>query len=228
MTQQTTRRLLLAGAAGPVLFSAVWLVEGSIRPGYDPVRSWVSELALSSRGPVLIVACVLSGALIVALGAGLRTAIAAGPAATWGHRLVTVAGSGLVAAGVFVADPGTYLPEGTAPGVTWHGILHDIAGPVMILSVAAAATVYSRRFARAYGLSTAVATVALWVAASVLSGLDHAGVWSPAPAGLAERLSLLTGFAYLVYLAHRVRTAPEPSSARTQVATTVRTADVGR
>src|SRR5690606_24792148 len=139
--------------------------------------------------------------LIVALGAGLRAAVTAGPGATWGHRLVTTAGVALVAAGVFVTDPGTYLPAGVTARVTWHGILHDVAGPVVILSVAAASVVYSQRFARAYGLATAVATVAFWVVASVLNGLDHGGVWSPAPAGLFERLSLVTAAAYLVYLA---------------------------
>lgn len=207
----SSRGLLAAGAAGPVLFTLVWLVEGAIRPAYDPVRSWVSELALSDRGVVLVAACVASGVLIVVLGAGLRAAVTDGPGATAGHRLVIMAGAALVAAGVFVTDPGTYLPDGVTARVTWHGILHDIAGPIMILSVTAAAVVYSRRFARAYGLATAAATLAFWVVGSVLNGLDHAGVWSPAPAGLFERLSLVTGFAYLVYLAYRVRTTSPPA-----------------
>ena len=132
--------------------------------GVRPVRSWVSELALSDRGVVLVGACVISGVLIVAL-ARACAAVTAGPGATWGHRLVTTA---VLVAAAFAYSPRTYLPVGCVTArVTWHGILHDVAGPVMTWLVAAASVVYSRRFALARdGLATAVATVAFWVVAS--------------------------------------------------------------
>jgi hypothetical membrane protein len=203
----SSRTLLWTGVAGPALFTVLWLIEGELRPGYDPMRSWISELALSDRGWIQITGFLISGGLIAAFGHGLRNTITEGRAVRWGPRAVTGAGAALVAAGVFVIDPGTYRPSG-AGTVTWHGILHDIAGPIVFVSLAAAAVIYSRRFARWYGLTTATLVIALWVAAGVLNGLDHAGVWSPAPAGLLERLSILTGFAYLAYLARRAGTAP--------------------
>jgi hypothetical membrane protein len=203
----SSRTLLWTGVAGPALFTVMWLIEGALRPVYDPMRSWISELALSDRGWIQIIGFLISGGLIAAFGHGLRTTITEGRAARWGPRAVIAAGAALVAAGVFVIDPGTYHPSGAA-AVTWHGVLHDIAGPVVFVSLAAAAVIYSRRFARWYGLTTATLVIALWIAAGVLNGLDHAGVWSPALAGLLERLSILTGFAYLTYLAHRASTAP--------------------
>ncbi|MGS2640720.1 DUF998 domain-containing protein [Streptosporangium sp. LJ11] len=206
------RSSLWSGIAGTSLFTLIWLVEGAIRPGYDPMRSWISELALSGRGWIQIAGFLIGGVLITVFGRGLRAVFADGPAATWGPRVVTTAGVALFAAGLFVIDPGTYRPPGTVAGTTWHGILHDIAGPVMVLSVAAAAVIYSRRFARWYGLATGGLVVALWLVAGMLNGLDHAGVWSPAPAGLFQRLSVLTGFAYLAYLACRALAASETAA----------------
>ncbi len=209
----SARRLpLWCGIAGTSLFTLIWLVEGMIRPGYDPMRSWISELALSGRGWIQIAGFLIGGALITVFGRGLRAVFTDGPAATWGPRVVTAAGAALFAAGLFVIDPGTYRPPGTVAGTTWHGILHDIAGPFMFLSVAAAAVIYSRRLARWYGLATCGLTITFWLTAGVLNGLDHAGVWSPAPAGLFQRLSVLTGFAYLAYLACRALAASEAAA----------------
>jgi hypothetical membrane protein len=202
----SSRKLLWTGVAGPALFTVTWLIEGALRPGYDPIRSWISELALSDRGWIQLASFLISGALIAVFGRGLRAAITEGRSARWGPRAVIAAGAALFAAGVFVIDPGTYHPPGAA-GMTWHGILHNIAGPIVFISLAAAAAIYSRRFTRWYGLTTAALVIAFWVAAGVLNDLDHAGVWSPAPAGLLERLSVLTGFAYVAYLAYRASTA---------------------
>ena len=47
------RRLRLGSVAGittPVLFVAVFLVEGWLRPGYQPLSMFVSELSLGPRG----------------------------------------------------------------------------------------------------------------------------------------------------------------------------------
>ncbi|WP_214325773.1 DUF998 domain-containing protein [Nonomuraea sediminis] len=191
-----TTRLL--GITGTALFTLVWLVEGAIRPGYDPMRDWISELALSSRGWIQIASFVLSGLLIAAFGQALRRTVGG-----WGPRLITVAGAALVLAGVFVIDPGLYNPEGTTAGSTWHGILHNILGPIAVLSVAAAALALSRRFHRVHGLASGIGVIVFWVVAGVLNGLDYAGVWSPAPAGLFQRLAMLTGFTYLAVLAWR-------------------------
>jgi hypothetical membrane protein len=193
----------LLGTAGPVLFVLVWLVEGALRPGYDPMRHWVSELALSDRGWIQITGFLLGGALIAAFGLALRRTVRG-----WGPRLITVAGIALFLAGVFVIDPGLYNPSGSATGSTWHGLLHDVFGPIMFFALAAATIVLSRRFGRVYGLASGIGMIAFWLAAGALNGMDHAGVWSPAPAGLLQRLAILIGFAYLVHVAWRRETAP--------------------
>ncbi|NLT28963.1 MAG: DUF998 domain-containing protein [Propionibacterium sp.] len=40
----------LAGVIGPSLFVLVFLVEGWLRPGYDPAADYVSALSLGERG----------------------------------------------------------------------------------------------------------------------------------------------------------------------------------
>jgi hypothetical protein len=47
---RSTEFLLRCGVVGPLLFIAVFLVEGLTRPGYDPYHSMVSELQLSGWG----------------------------------------------------------------------------------------------------------------------------------------------------------------------------------
>jgi hypothetical protein len=202
--------MLWAGVAGPVVFTVVWLIEGAVRPGYDPWRDWVSELALSGRGWIQVASFLVSGGLIVVFGRALRVTLADGPGATWGPRLVTLAGAALFGGGVFTIDPGFCRPAGMAEEVTWHGQLHEMAAAIAVASLVATAFVFSRRFARTYGRTTGILTIVFGFASGALNGLDHADIWSPAPAGLLQRLSLLTPMAYLAYLAHRTRADTAP------------------
>jgi hypothetical protein len=65
--------------------------------------------------------------------------------------LVGVCGSSLIAAGVFVADPALGFPVGTAApeSMSWHSVLHFVAGAVGFLALIAACIVFARRFASA-------------------------------------------------------------------------------
>ncbi|MGS2616692.1 DUF998 domain-containing protein [Micromonospora sp. LZ34] len=209
----SSRRLLWAGVVGPLLFATVALVEGAARPHYDPLRNWISELALTGRGWIQIANFLITGVLLIAFAVGLRRTIHSGPTAVWGPRWVAVTGVALVAAGVFVTDPGLDYPPATPPATSWHGALHDVAGPAVFLALATTAFVYARRFARPYGIAVGVAVVVLFLGAGTLVGLDYAGVLTPAPAGLLQRLSILAGLAWLVVLAHHALTtgrAAEP------------------
>ena len=67
-----TRRLLACGVVGPTVFVLVVLIEGAVRPGYDPGRVFVSMLSLGDRGWIQVANFLISGALIIAFGVGLR------------------------------------------------------------------------------------------------------------------------------------------------------------
>src|SRR5690606_27494116 len=46
----------------------------------------------------------------------------------WAPRLIGAYGVSLVLAGVFRADPAGGFPPGTTDAMTWHGVLHFLAG----------------------------------------------------------------------------------------------------
>src|SRR5829696_6082658 len=123
-----TNQLLNAGiAAGPVL-GLTWLAQGLVRDGYDFTRHPMSLLALGECGWVQIANFWVSGGLMLACAAGLRRTLGDGRGGRWAPRLTAAMGAGLVAGGVFTADPGAGFPAGGpegAPVLSWHGILHE-------------------------------------------------------------------------------------------------------
>ncbi|GAA3265509.1 DUF998 domain-containing protein [Dactylosporangium vinaceum] len=209
---------LYAGIAGPALFTVVTLTEGLTRPHYHPARELISELALTSRGWVQIANFLTIGLLLIAFATGLRQMVHSGPASVWGPRWVMLTGVALIAAGVFVTDPGPHYPPGATSQTSWHGVLHQIAGLLVFLSLAMTAFIYARRFARPYGVAAGTLIVALFLGASVMLGLSFAGTWSDAPAGLLESLSLYLGLAWLVALAaHLLRARSSRGSQHPEV-----------
>jgi hypothetical protein len=170
------RRLVSAGlAAGPVL-GLTWLVQGLVRDGYDFTRHPMSLLALGEGGWVQIANFCVSGGLMLACAAGLRRALSHGPGARWAPRLVGAIGAGLVAAGVFTADPGAGFPAGApagAPVLSWHGVLHEISHLVVVVAWIALCFVLRTRFARQGDRGWARACVAVVPIVIALVAFPH-------------------------------------------------------
>lgn len=170
-----TRALLIGGMLAGPLFLAVAGAQVLLRDGFDLAEHPLSLLSLGSLGWIQIANFVLSGMLALGLAVGLRDVLRERPGATWGPRLIALFGVGLVAGGVFIADPAFGFPPGAPLGrpetLTWHAIVHAIAPPLGFLSLVAACAVFARRFARqarrawaAYSLATAAVflTLAAW------------------------------------------------------------------
>ena len=170
------RRLLTAGlAAGPVL-GLTWLAQGLVRDGYDFTRHPMSLLALGEGGWVQIANFCLTGGLMLVCAAGLRRVLSDGPGARWAPRLVGAIGAGLVAAGVFTADPGAGFPEGApagAPQLSWHGVLHEISHLVVVVAWIALCFVLRTRFARHGDRGWARASVAVVPIVIALVAFPH-------------------------------------------------------
>jgi hypothetical protein len=145
-----SRRTLLAfaAAAGP-LYVAAGLAQALTREGFDLARHPLSLLSNGALGWIHVSTFVVVGLLTIAGAAGLRGHLGS----RWAPRLVAMYGIGLLGAGVFVADPMDGFPVGTPPGppevVTWHGMLHFVAGGVGFLGLIGACLVFARRFAHA-------------------------------------------------------------------------------
>ena len=217
--QAWTRRLLRCGvAAGPV-FVAVFLVEGAVQDGYRPLRHPVSSLALGPRGWIQAGNFAVAGTLFLAGAAGLARAgdRAAGRAAP---ALIAAAGAGLIGAAVFPTNPVSGYPSGTPDALTRPtrtGMAHNLAAIPVFVGLPAAALAAGWRSWRVgrhrFGLySAGTAVTMLTTAALAGAGFGQ----SPGLinlAGLFQRASIITGFAWLTALsAQALRRTPTAAS----------------
>jgi hypothetical protein len=134
-----------AGIIGPALFVAVFLVEGAIRPGYNPLAEFVSALSLGPRGWIQITNFIIFGLLLFAFSRAVAAEFPSGKASRWGLILLTVTAVCYFISGPSVMDPAT----GTANelvGATFHGLLHGIMGGIVFLLMPIVMFVYLRRF----------------------------------------------------------------------------------
>lgn len=146
---RVTRSLLGYGVLAGPFYVGVSLTEALTREGFDLGRHSWSLLALGPLGWIHVTTFLLTGLMVIAFAAGLRRALTPGAAARWAPRLIGVYGACLVVAGVFRADPAQGFPAGTPssePAVSWHGLLHLLAGGVGFACLAAAGFVLARRY----------------------------------------------------------------------------------
>jgi hypothetical protein len=204
-------RLLLAGVLPGPVFTATFLVAGFLRDGYDPLRHPVSSLALGPAGWVQVASFLAAGALCLAFAVGLRRSLAPGPGAAAGPALIAMWGVGLLGAGVFVTDPVSGYPTGTAAipdPASGHGVLHDLVFSLPgFVGLAAAMLVFAYAFARRNARGWALYSALSCPAFVVLLVLANAGFaqdprWV-GTAGLLQRLAVGVGWTWLTLLAVR-------------------------
>jgi len=131
-----------AGMIGPTLFVVTFLLEGWIRPGYNPLAEYVSALSLGERGWIQIINFVIFGALLFGFTRAIAAEFPNGKASRWGLILLTSIAAGYFFSGPFIMDPmGTPLAE-----TTFHGNLHGILGAIVFVMMPITIFVFWRRF----------------------------------------------------------------------------------
>src|ERR1700722_15782093 len=224
-SDSVTRGLLrCGGVAGPV-FVATFLVDGATRPGYQPLRHPVSSLSLGTRGATQVTNFAVTGALYAAAAAGLSRAAgslagtAAGPGRAGpgragpgraGVAAAAATAAGLMGAAAFRTDPVSGYPAGspdTTVPPSRAGTAHILMSTGVFLELPDAALGAGVRALRhgqtGWGLD-GVGTAVSMLAAAVTAGSG----FSQSPrlvgvAGLFQRISIVTGFAWLTALAGR-------------------------
>jgi hypothetical membrane protein len=204
----STRGLLTCGVIAPVLFIVTFFIDGATRPGYEPWHNFVSQLSTGERGWVQIANFLLCGVLLLVGAAGLLP--------TRVPRIVTVLigviAVGLIAAGVFVTDPGFGYPPGErAPSTpTFHDAVHGVASVIVfftlsVVPVVVALQAWSSRPWAPYSLLSGV-VVLVFISAAALVAAEQERIVSPdAPMGVLQRIALVAGFAWLAAFFVRVR-----------------------
>jgi hypothetical membrane protein len=203
----TTRALLACGVVAGPLYIVVVLIQALTREGFDLTRHPASLLSNGDLGWVQIATFVVSGLLTIACAVGMWRVLHPGMGGTWGPMLVGAYGAGLIAAGVFVADPADGFPPGipAAPPdtVSWHGAVHFVVAGIAFLALIAACLVFARRFAglgqrgwAAYCVATGVIFLAAF--AGIASG-------SGAPAlNMAFAVAVVLGWTWVSVMAGRL------------------------
>ena len=131
-----------AGIVGPALFVAVFTIEGWLRPGYNPLSTYVSALSLGPRGWIQIANFLVFGLLLFGFARGVASEFQSGKASRGGLTLLIIIAACYFFSGPFVMDPdGTPLNQ-----VTIHGTIHGILGAIAFLLMPISIFVYLRRF----------------------------------------------------------------------------------
>src|SRR4051812_31773010 len=191
-----TKSLLGYGViAGPIYVLAV-AGQMATRDGFDPTRHAASQLANGDLGWIQIATFLVAGAMTIAAAIGVRRAIGRGRLSAWASALLGGYGAGLVAAGVFRADPSDGFPPGTPPGMgelSWHGLAHFTVAAIGFACLVAACFVLGAWFAR-NGLGS-------WAWFSRITGVVFAGSFMALSSGSggATAILLFTAAVVLVW-----------------------------
>lgn len=178
-----TSRLLAAGVFAGPLYLLVGLAQAVTRDGFDLTgHSW-SLLANGDSGWIQVANFLVTGLLVLAAAVAVRAVLRGSKGGVWGPVLLGLFGLGLVASGVFRADPMNGFPPGAPSGPpdypTVDGLLHMVAGSIGFVGLIGACLVFARRFlaeGRGWWAGYSAATGTLFLAAFVGVGAgSHAG-----------------------------------------------------
>jgi hypothetical membrane protein len=198
----------LAGTIGPVLFLAVLLIEGAVRPRYRPLHDTISELSLGPRGWIQIANFLVFGSLFMIFARGVRAGLRDSRAGRVGGTLLSGIGLGVFGCGLFRAE--SWPPSSMGPS----GLLHLFCAMVLVFALlpvatgvlarAFAADAHWRSLAPATGL-TSLATLVLLVGGLLL--MNPPG--QPARigneyAGLIQRADVAVFLAWQIAAARRM------------------------
>jgi Protein of unknown function (DUF998) len=192
------------GIAGPLLFTAAWVVSSLRQAGQPAAAVQLSGLAAADARDrqIMTAAFVVLGVCTIGLGAALRRVAGLRLAGPW---LVMAAGAATVAAGVFPRDQMLLTGPGFA-GESWHNQVHDVVSGVAYTAMLAAPLVLARRF-RAdpdwAGLTRPVRVLALASAAAMaVFAFRAAAPWD----GVVQRAAITLALAVEFLVAARLLT----------------------
>jgi Protein of unknown function (DUF998) len=208
----TIRRLAVAALAGQLVWLAFIALGGLWEPGYSEIRDAVSFLgARDAASPWVFDAVVaISGLSVIALVAALALDAPRGLRGRLGPALIAVTGLAQILDGFpFPADCRRTLDAGchareVAGELSWqhyaHGWAYFLGGAALLLSVFAMA--WRFHYDPRWGRADAFAFVAGIVAIVIFGALFFfTGKGFEDHYGLAQRLALVSGMAWIVALA---------------------------
>lgn len=150
-----------AGLVGPPVFAVVVLAQDAFRADFDPMRRFISELAIGPLGWIQDANFLLLGGLVVTFALTTAAEFSRERPARIGARLLMVIGAGIFASGFLVADPYATAPD----ELSWHGLMHNLVGGLVVFSLM---PVSCYLFLRAFSANNRWAGLRVWTSIAVL------------------------------------------------------------
>jgi hypothetical protein len=144
-----TNGLLRCGIIPGPLYVGLGLLQMAIRPGFDITRHSLSLMSNGNLGWIQILNFLVTGLLLILGAVGVKQVLHSGTGSKWAPLMLGLYGLGLVGASIFSADPALGFPPGTpleGNPISWHGILHFVAGTIGFSGFIAACFIFTRRF----------------------------------------------------------------------------------
>ena len=195
-----------AGMIGPVLFTLSFTINGFLRPGYNPVKMYVSELSIGPQGWIQIISFMVLGASIMLFALGIKASFPTGKASRAAPILFMVIAVCYFLSGPFVTDPASMFDNQQ----TFHGVVHGILGAIVFSLSAVCCFILWRRFRAdekwkpmaAFTLIAGIVMVVLIVFIKI--GQVRTGLLSDL-AGLIQRCCLIISYAWIFIISFRMR-----------------------
>jgi hypothetical membrane protein len=197
---------ILCGILGPLLWLALIAVAGAMRPDFNYVTHYISELGERGSSTELMMryaAFGFSGLLYLCFASALLATFREGWGSALAAALIGLDGLGRIGAGVFACDPG-------CEGISSSQELHRLFATVGFLSAVLAAVAWGIIFRRnrwLEGLSWySIGSGILALALLLLMSWDRNPVAAP---GLFEHLATVVLSLWVLVFATRLMRAPE-------------------
>ena len=195
----------LAGIIGTALFILSFMINGFLRPNYNPIQNYISELAIAPNGWIQIVSFLFLGVSIIFFALGIRATFPTGRASKAAPVLFIIIGFSYILSGLFVTDPQAMFDNQQTP----HGIIHGIVGALVFSLSAISCFVLGRRFhideewqsMSAFSFVSGVIMLILIVMMKIgqlQTGILHD--W----AGIIQRCCLMTSYLWIFIISFKI------------------------
>ena len=194
-----------AGMIGTAVFTVSFVVNGFLRPDYNPVLNYISELAIGPIGWIQIVSFLFLGVSIILFSFGVRAAFHTGRASRAAPVLFLIIGISYILSGLFVTDPQAMFDNQQTP----HGVIHGIVGALVFSLSAICCFVLWRRFRidkewQSMSVFSFVAGTVMTILIVLMKiGQLHTGLlhdW----AGIVQRCCLITSYVWIFLLSYKI------------------------
>lgn len=201
MRSRTLKALALGGIVGPILFTSVTIASAYLRPEYEHLHNFISELgATNTTNDALMnyVGFILCGLLFVCFAISLLKIVSKVFIAKLGAFLILIFGIGMLMAGIFSCDPG--CPTVGSLEATIHDrvsastFLSAIIGMVL-LGISFRKSILYKSISVYSILSGLVSAILLLIMINTFESRVFTGLW--------QRLLLLTIFLWTTIVALR-------------------------